>query len=161
MGGNFCVCFREKMKIRSKGKIRMTWRKKTKFRSAKSQVSEDWKLDNANYESAAQVKGNRYIYNFLRLFVDCRYIKIYPTKSNNDPTESNEALIPDDGHTRTDYAGAIVCGPIFSKDFRNLINIAAWPNEEAAHREILHMRRTTETIALPRTDEASPRNHAI
>jgi hypothetical protein len=34
-------------------------------------------------------------------------------------------LIPNDERTRTNYAGAIVCGPIFSKDVRNLINIAA------------------------------------
>jgi hypothetical protein len=93
-----------------------------------------------------------YIYIIiLWLFVDCRYIKIYPT-------ESTEALIPIDERTRTELRGSNCCGPIFSKDLQNLVNIVAWPDEEAAHREILHTRRTTETIALPRTDEAS---HAI
>jgi hypothetical protein len=59
-----------------------------------------------------------YIYNFFWLFVDYRYIKIYPT-------ESTEALIPDDERLRTELRGSNCCGPIFSKDLQNLVNIVA------------------------------------
>jgi hypothetical protein len=68
--------------------------------------------------------------------VDCRYIKIYPTKSKNDPTESTEALIPDDARMRTDHAWADLCPYLLEGS--NLITIAAWPGEEAAHREFAH-----------------------
>jgi hypothetical protein len=55
----------------------MTWRKEKKWnsdheksyqqKSETRQVSEDWKLDNANYESVVKVGGYRSIYFFVAI----------------------------------------------------------------------------------------------